>query len=519
MSFKDEFKKYLIIGGVTIGTIVGLLTWDDWTKKEDRPVRNLIYRATQDVTFAGGETAQTASNIDKYTETKMYRGNIASGDSKLGKYLGSVFVGVTDNTEEYHLRDETNEIIASSTLRNENLQKGMQIRGSTNYQEETSHFGKSHSDNLDELLNYEFEPERALIEHETNVLKKDGKKTMVNKLSERRTTLLGWFAGEKYRAGTTLEYYDVLPDDARVKKFFDLISELNDPEFQDESSRDKKIKEMIAQEKQIPKKPIYVTYEDGIVDWIPQESTMWLAHEPSKKERVAFDTIDWLQQLRAYVTLGAVNKQPTKDMVIRVEHDWDFWPANIIGLNKLKYETDKRIFSLFDKTNNGGYKIFDSHGKLAEIKIKDFWFNYAGDTEYEYYLDLNGDGKLDKKKEFIGKVLYKVTRGQKANLKEQVGEGKEKKDISYTFQYEFMGGTETDLVKRFEQFLLCGAIESLLPDQVNKGYEDSKLGYIAEVRDDIILYENRTFANMNRSLTEENSMVAKEDIYKILKTT
>ena len=71
----------------------------------------------------------------------------------------------------------------------------------------------------------------------------------------------------------------------------------------------------------------------------------------------------------------------------------------------------------------------------------------------------------------------------------------------------------------YKDFVLCAYLESMMPDQLNRGYgKHSKLGNINEIRSDIMLFKNPTFKNMSRALTEECSLVAEEDIYNVLKT-
>ena len=80
-----------------------------------------------------------------------------------------------------------------------------------------------------------------------------------------------------------------------------------------------------------------------------------------------------------------------------------------------------------------------------------------------------------------------------------------------------MGGFETDSEKRDRDFLMCAYIESMMPDQLNRGYgKHSNLGHINEARSSIILYGKPSFTNLSRAVEFENSLVAAHDIYEVL---
>ena len=64
---------------------------------------------------------------------------------------------------------------------------------------------------------------------------------------------------------------------------------------------------------------------------------------------------------------------------------------------------EHKISIAWDKTGifpwrwlNGGYRARDSVGELFRVQIRDFWFHFQNELAYLYFLDLNGDGHIDK---------------------------------------------------------------------------------------------------------------------------
>jgi hypothetical protein len=59
--------------------------------------------------------------------------------------------------------------------------------------------------------------------------------------------------------------------------------------------------------------------------------------------------------------------------------------------------------------------------------------------------------------------------------------GRPKADVTFTIHYSFMA-PDDDLKKGLDYFNLCEYVESMLPDQINRGYgKHSILGYINEI--------------------------------------
>jgi hypothetical protein len=183
-------------------------------------------------------------------------------------------------------------------------------------------------------------------------------------------------------------------------------------------------------------------------------------------------------------------------------------------LRHLHIGTGDNVIYPFDKYNNGGYIIYDKHGKLAQIDIQDFILFYGQDVLYSYYFDLNGDGKLDKATELIGTVLCRTTHDERIDMEKLVGEGRPKNDITFTSHYSFMTPAN-DFEQGIAYFNLCGYVESMMPDQQNRGFgKHSFLGYINQHRSDIMLFRDLTVENMSRALTQESTLIAKYDIVK-----
>jgi hypothetical protein len=526
---KSKIRKWAYIGTTVAALAAGYLTWDTTTKREALPERDVIIRAKQQVSLLGGEEKQDEYNIDRNEHIELYYGNVEGGPTKQEDIMGTSERQVTDDLYTYHLKDNKNRRIANSGTRNEVFQSGWSTSGAVNYQEQYAVIEPENESNIftdrnqDAFISYRIEPERALDEVEIHILRKDGKLDLKTRLVESRSFGLGWAYGKNYRAGTQLEKYTADPSDEKNKRLFELIGEYNKRDIAaDNSARVKILEEILELESKIDKVTIYDDYEDGFVDWDFQESSKYLGHKPSVGTRIGMEVLDFLEQLKGRATFGLWPKAAHFDGFIRVENHYDFFPGNIPGLNKLRYDNgSNRIFSLFDKSNNGGYEIIDNVGTIGRIDIEDFWLNYDTDLLYRYYLDLDGNGSIDEDKELIGDVVVRTTYGQKEeNAGQVIGKGMQKRNISYTFQYSFMAGHRIGQEERYKDFLLCAYLESMIPDQLNRGYgKHSRLGFVNEVRSDIILFNDRTYENLSRALTEENTLVADRDIYQILKAT
>ncbi len=319
-------------------------------------------------------------------------------------------------------------------------------------------------------------------------------------MTEVREYLLGWWWGKVFRAGTFLEQYPkTAGNEQLIDRFHEYIKTLDSQQTVDRTAREKMIEQTMALSQQIETNPVYITYEDGFFDILPQESTIYLAHKPGFFERLKDAFVGKSEHIR-----------------LRAEKYHDVFPGRYPGLRRFHIGKGENIVYPFDKHNLGGYIIKDKYGDVARIDIRDFILFYGQDVLYSYYFDLNGDGKLDEKTELIGSVLCRTTHDDRVDLEKLVGEGRPKTDVTFTTHYSFMA-PDPDFEKGMEYFKLCGYVESMLPDQVNRGFgKHSILGYINEQRSDIMLFHDLSIENMSRALTQESTLVAKYDIVNAL---
>ncbi|MEZ7890284.1 MAG: hypothetical protein QMC67_00920 [Candidatus Wallbacteria bacterium] len=228
-------------------------------------------------------------------------------------------------------------------------------------------------------------------------------------------------------------------------------------------------------------KQIYGSRESGLFGLMPQGSNYSFFKDPE----TFFETVS------GYFSDNS-QKSTSEVYNFKITQFWDTFPW---------------------RTLNGGYKIIDKTGELAMIKIEDFWFNYDNDVVYWYYLDKDGSGVIDEKNECVGKVLFSVM--SKAD-DARAGGGKENKDISYTVNYSFMAGSNVSTAAA--DFILCGDIEVMMPDQIFDGFgQHSYLGYVEEKRDDIMLYLDRSVENLDRTIKEDDTLGSKKSIVRLLK--
>lgn len=507
----------------------GLLTVDYLTKRNNYPERDVIFRATQQVELIGGEEKQDENSIDRKEDITIYAGNVEGAITKQQDILATSERIVNDDQVTYHLKNNVNNRVANGVVRDEKVQSGLSISGAWNYREQIGYFPKDRevnpfeNPNEDAFIILRIEPERGLNEVEINFLRQEGKLHLKTRLVEGRSVGLGWLYGKNYRSGTTLEKYTSSEEDPKVKELVSLITGYNTRKVSmDNSERVKTIEEILKTESEIPRAPIYHSFEDGFIKWNFQESSIYIGHQPKLVDRMGIEVVDFLEQAKRVATLGLLKKNVDFNGFIRVENHYDFFPGNIPILNKLRYDNgSNRIFSLFDKTNNGGYEIIDQFGTIGKIVIEDFWLHYDNDLVYKYYLDKNGDGKIDEESECIGEVLVRSTFGQKEeNAGQVIGKDMPKRNITYNYQYSFMAGNLKNPEERYKDFLLCAYMESLMPDQLNRGYgKHSKIGFVNEARSDIVLFNHRQMENLSRALTDVNTLVADSDIYNILKAT
>ena len=478
-----------------------VLAKDYLTKRQNYPERNVLFRSTSVVYVAGGSEEKGTKEVDELIDTEVYEGG--GIESKVGTILFTTQRELRDDIEYFNMYNTKEMRVASATRKPEIVQAGLRFGGSLNFKEQFAEIIVSGESKAPQSYRvYKFVPERGLKEVEVTIVEQaDGTTTMENRMIEHREYLLGWRWGKEFRAGTSLEQYTSTPDNKKlIDQFHDHIKTLDSPQTIDRSVREKMAREAMQLSEQIETTPLYLTYEDGFFDLLPQESTIYLAHKPNRLERAKDAFLGKSQHIR-----------------LRVENHWDLFPGRYPFLRNFRIGKGENAVYPFDKYNNGGYLIKDKYGDLARIDIKDFILFYGQDVLYSYYFDLNGDGKLDKNNELIGTVLCRTTHDERMDLEKFVGEGKPKTDVTFTIHYSFMAPPDIDLQRGMEYFNLCGYIESMMPDQVNRGFgKHSMLGYINAQRSDTMLFEDLTIENMSRVLTQESTLVAKYDIVNAL---
>jgi len=501
--FLARHKRALLIvifGLVFVFVGILILTADYLTKRQNYPERNVLFRSTNVVYIAGGSEEKGPQEADQVSESHFYEGGV---ESKIGTYLFLTTREVRDDIEYFNMDNSQKIRIASATKKPEIVQAGLRIRGSLNFKEQFAQITVSSGAprTPQSYRVYKFSPERGLKETEVTVIEHaDGSTVMDNRMIELRDWILGWLWGKEFRAGTFLdEYTKTPPNEPLITRFYEHIRALDSQTTVEPTAREQMITEAMALSEDIATIPIYRSYEDGILDLLPQESTLYLAYSPAWLERVRDTLVGQSNQIR-----------------LRIENYWDLFPGWYPGLRQVHFGKGENIIYPFDKYNNGGYIVRDKYGDIAKVDIHDFFLYYGQDVLYQYYLDLNGDGKLDSDQELIGTVLCRTTHDERMNLEKLVGMGRPKADVTFTIHYSFMA-PDDDLKKGLDYFNLCEYVESMLPDQINRGYgKHSILGYINEQRSDIMLFRDLTIENMSRSLTQESTLVAKYDLVRAL---
>ncbi|MDP1694406.1 MAG: hypothetical protein Q8L34_02595 [Candidatus Woesearchaeota archaeon] len=504
-TIKQKLKKGALITAAVgaLGAIPAYyLAEDFFLKRQNYPERNVLYRASQVIHVAGGSEDKRALDTDQDEEIKVYDGGV---QSKVGTYLFRTQRERRDDISYYNMDNPQKIRIASATQKPERVQSGISLGGSTNFKEQLAEIILSNErKSPSNYTTYDFIPERGLEEIElTVVTHPNHQRTLENKMIEKRSLGLGWFFGKEYRSGTFLEGYARTPHNQELTtSFLRIIAKLNSSDSIDKSKRIALIQEALAVESRLQRIPTLASYEDGFFDVLPQGSTLYLGSQPGFWKRLQHSTLPFLG-------MG-------KDTRLRVDNFWDLFPGNIPLLNQLKFGTGDDVAYPCDKYNNGGYVLRDKFGDVAKIAIQDFFFFYGQDLLYSYYLDLNGDGDLDEHGELIGQVLCRTTHDDLVNLEELVGIGQSKKDITCTVNYSFMA-PDANRENGLRFLSLCGYLESCMPDQLNRGYgKHSFLGYINRVRSDIFLHRDLTLENMSRALTEESTLIAHQDVVRVL---
>lgn len=516
---RSRLRRYLMKGVVgvlaaaTIGTPIAYFLAKDYaTKRQNYPERNVIYRAAEARYLQGASEGKDSSRVDSEAHVTIKHGE--TKETRIGNILAEYDFVARDDYEEFEGSDANNIRFVHTVQKREIVQGGLRLHGSNSFVEEGSVLGINKTDYRDpDLVTYEFKPERGMSEVEISVRRNpDGTRTLLNKLTENRAKVLGWAWGIRFREGTLLEEYVLRTTDDEAKAI-GLMQAIKQYDSQTGSSLamtqglQETIKTLAGN---ISTRVVYRTHEDGIVDVLPQDSTIYLMANPPLGRRITTG----LAHGRHHVSDDFVK--------LRVENYWDLWPGNarvipIIGnfLADLKIGSGKNTLGIFDKKNNGGYRIVDDIGTLAEIQIKDFILYYGNDILYKYFLDKNGDGRIDQASECVGQVLYRLSQDELMDLEKVAGAKRDKVDVTYSLNYVFMAGSNTAEAKN--DFKLCAYIETMMPDQINRGFDlHSSLGYVNRVRGMILLTGDQSIENLTRILNQEGTLRARQDIIELL---
>jgi hypothetical protein len=502
---KIDFSKIAKYSLITAGilTVPAILLFRDFiTKRQNYPERNVLFRSSNTTYLAGVRGKEETKHVDEESINKFYSGG--GGESKVGTYLMETTREKRGDIEYYNMDNSQKIRIASATQKPEKFQAGVRIGGSLNFREQFAEIVLgSNSKAAQKYMVYKFAPERGLREKDVDVIENsDGSRQMVNRLTEYRTFPLGWMFGkENYLAGTSLENYLSTPENQVLfKEFLGKVRILDSPEAVNKSRREKMAYDILDLEEEIKHQTTYSTFEDGLFKIFPQGGTLYLGERPGSLERA-----------KNFLGFG---RDRHKRLVVK--NHWDLLPGFYPLINGINFgQGDNKLYP-FDKYNNGGYTLVDKFGKLAEIDIEDFVLFYGQDVLYSYYLDLNGDGKLDRKNELIGQVICRTTHDERLELK-KLAKGKvPPSDLTLTLNYSFMA-PDNDIEKGMKYFKLCAYMESMIPDQIKRGLgKHSLLGFINDQRSDLMLFNELNLQNMSRALTQESTLVAEYDIIRVL---
>ena len=461
--FKEHAMPYVALGAVVGSLAVGWLTYDHLSKRQHVAERNVTYRTSHTLYIAGNKEKKAAEKADRESITQVQEGG--GVESKVGSYLAEIHREVRGDIEYYKMFNTQQKRIASTDQKPERFQAGWRLRGSINFKEQ---FAKLDSDKENSKIKgaskymvYKYDPERGRKQFDVDVVEypvdgglgknelgivetkangEQDKRVMVNRLVEKRN-LLGFFFGDFYRTGTILEDFVASPENqALATQFFKAVRGIDGTESINPKVREKLADEMVAITERMEKQPIYSTFEDGYLKLLPQESTMYVGENPGTLQRFT----QWL----------GINRG--KSNILRVENHWDLFPGSWMGLKTVKLGEGKNRNYLFDKYNNGGYTLKDKFGDIARIDIQDFFLSYGNDVVYHYYLDLNGNGKIDRPNkllnavrtllgkpkitydELIGSVLCKPTHDEIVEL-ENIAKGiNPESDLTFSSNYSYI---------------------------------------------------------------------------------
>jgi hypothetical protein len=498
MGKKAKILTYGLLGAAALG--YGVLWFEYKTKRQDYPERDVLFRGEETTWFKGSHEGRDIAFADKESKIEVKLGGTSS--TRVGNIYATYEFTYREKGLDFTAINSENKKFVNTTHRPEKVLDNASLSGGNTFIEEGTVLGISEDVNKDpDVITYTLIPERGFRHIELTVLRNpDGSKTLVNKVVDERG-LLGWATDIRYRAGTYLEQFEVRTpeDEKKTLELFKTINEYDNSKNKASTTSRQEIQRKIFQiADSISTKRIYHSNEDGFLDWLPQESTM-------------------------YVYTGNGPKDYVK---LRVENHWDLWPGNLkyipgLGhaLAKLPIGFGRDQLKPFDHINNGGYTIEDSTGIIARIDIEDFIRPYGYDLIYHYFVDKNGDGKIDKDTECIGRVLYKAVQDERIDeLEKNVGKNRDKVDVTYDWHYAFMAGSDLTPEGSMKDFHLGAYVETVMPNEVNRGFDKhSHIGWINRLRGAIMLRQEPTKYNLTRTLNQEGTIEAAHDIVNLFK--
>ncbi len=442
-------RKWIVgfFGALLFGSvIIGLFLYFYLTARLSYPERNVIYRVNESVTQSSNSTRY---HIDRSSQASISEGGLLSGQTM---QAGDSDVRIKAIMCKSKRREKGD--IDEYELLNTTYQKIAQA--STKSEKTRAVFDISRSNyiqNVAGLINAQAATEEIkliTLENAPEIASSvDADTYTIDEKSQKPV----W----RYRLTDGRRYFGLLGDKYRYStKLFEKKANGN--------------KDAPAESLSL----IYHSCETGLFGIMPQGSDLYLFGEVP----------GYMQSISNYFS---DNKNSAEVYAFKITQFWDAFPWRIL---------------------NGGYILSDSKGEIAKIKIEDFWFHYADDVVYHYYLDLNGDGVIDETTEVIGKVLFSMNKSDEATAG---AEG----EVDYTINYSFMAGY--NLENAVNDFILCGDIEAMMPDQIFDGFgQHSYLGYIEEKRDDIMLYLDRSTENLDRAIKEDDTLGFKTSILRLL---
>lgn len=511
------------------GAVAFWFSYDFLTKRQSFPIRSVIFHAQEDIYYSGGDALENSNLIDRESSTTLVEGG--SDVTKLGRLLGKVKRDVSDELAMYQIENENKRRLVHAWEKREVIQGGPRLRGSLTYVEQ---FGELIGQ-PGGFLSYSVLPERGYTERQLFVIESaDGVKTCSGELIERRGWL-GLLGNDAYRARTELlEFPAVEANRRHCERLLGVVQALHEIKASgDMAPRERLVSELLEVETGFERLPVYLSVEDGVFDWLPQESSVYLFASPSLGERIALGVpvLGGAAQPSAgrrpvypQVPDGRLGPPAALELLpsgaetarLRVENDWDLWPGGYAGLSGVALGSSPDVLRPFAHRNNGGYRLVDGLGEVARVEIVDFLLHYGLDVVYRYYLDKDADGRIDPEAELIGRVLYRTSRDESMDLEPLIGVGQEKKDVTQRALYTFMAGQDWE--RRFEDLYLCNAIDTLMVDALNRGNgRHSLLANIKSQRSSFLLLKERNIANLGRALNLESGIVAKHDIVALLR--